>query len=128
MAIVIKKEVSFDFLGEDYKNAYLTFQSIPLKDFDEITKSINEAQEKGTSGTFILDVLKKYFVEGEFPGLEKVEADDLDGLDQESVLKCFTIFTGQEILREDGTEVAGVADLKEASKTQSSTVDAGPQT
>lgn len=97
MAIVIKKRVSFDFLGEDYKDAYLTFQSIPLKDFDELSKNIQKAQDGNKAGQAILDVLKEYFVEGQFPDLEKVTKEDLDGLDQESVIKCFSIFTGQDL-------------------------------
>lgn len=97
MAIVIKKKVVFDFLGEDYKDAYINFQSIPLKDFDLLSKDIEEAQKDNKASSFILDALKKYFIDGSFPGIEKLVANDLDGLDQESVIKCFAIFTGQEL-------------------------------
>lgn len=95
--IVIKKKVSLDFLGDEYKDAFLTFQSIPLKDFDELSKEVETAEKEKRAASFILDALKKYFVEGSFPGIEELTADDLDGLDQQSVLKCFTIFTGQEL-------------------------------
>lgn len=94
--IVIKKRVSFEFLGEDYKDAYLTFRSIPLKDFDELTKKIETAQENHKAASFMLETLKGYFVEGKFPDAEKVEASDLDGLDVEAVVKCFAAFTGQD--------------------------------
>lgn len=97
MPIVIKKKVSLDFLGEEYKDAYLTFQSIPLKDFDGLSKQIEEAEKEKKAATFILEALKRYFVEGQFPGIEKLVADDLDGLDQETVIRSFAIFTGQEI-------------------------------
>lgn len=95
MPIVIRKRVSFDFLGDEYKDAYITFQSIPLKDFDEIGKEVQKAQDDGKAGSYILEVLKKYFLDGSFPGSDKLTPDDLDGLDQESVIKCFTMFTGQ---------------------------------
>lgn len=97
MPIVIKKKVSLDFLGEEYKDAYLVFQSIPLKDFDILGVEVEKAQENKKAASFILDALKKYFIEGQFPGIEKLTKDDLDGLDQETVIKCFGIFTGQEL-------------------------------
>lgn len=96
MPIVIKKRVEFDFLGEDYKDAYLVFRSIPLKDFDEITEQIKQAEKDSKAATFMLDTLKKYFVSGKFPDADTVAADDLEGLDAESVIKCFTRFTGQD--------------------------------
>ncbi len=40
--IVIKKKVSLDFLGEEYKEAYFIFQTIPLPDYKEFMKSIPE--------------------------------------------------------------------------------------
>ena len=36
--IVIKKQVSLDFLGEDYKEAYINFKSIPALDYEQIKK------------------------------------------------------------------------------------------
>lgn len=96
MAIVIKKKVAFDFLGEDYKDAYLVFQSIPLKDFDEITGKIQEAEKESKAASFMLETLKKYFVEGKFPDSDNLTKEDLDGLDAESVIKCFATFTGQD--------------------------------
>lgn len=100
--IVIKKRVDLDFLGEGYNEAYLVFQSIPAIDFDEVVKELKaiESKEEGAV-SFILEVLKKYFVSGEFPGadnkLEAVKADDLNGLDPASLTRCFQVFTGTEI-------------------------------
>lgn len=120
MAIVIKKVVALDFLGSDYKDANLTFQSIPIKDFDDITSKIEKAQESGKSATFVLEILKQYFISGNFPDIDTVTKDDLDGLDQETVLTCFSVLTGQEINKQTG-EVAEVADLKEEPKKPSLT-------
>lgn len=120
MPIVIKKKVSLDFLGEDYKDAYLVFRSLPLKDYEELSHKIDEAQQNEVASKFILNVLKEYFVRGSFPDMETVTKEDLDGLDIDTVLKCFSVFTGQEINREAGSEVPQVADLKVESKSQSS--------
>lgn len=101
MAIVIKKRVSLAFLGDDYKEAYLTFQSIPATDFDEVVNSLENIKEKKENSLmFILDILKKYFVSGQFPDndtLSPVKADDLGGLDPTTIIQCFKIFTGQEL-------------------------------
>lgn len=115
MAIVIKKRVNFDFLGDEYKDSYINFQSIPVKDFDLLSKEVDKAQEDGKAGEYILELLKKYFIDGKFVGIETLVSDDLEGLDQESVLKCFAIFTGQEIDPK----------VKQPSKTPSSTTAPG---
>lgn len=100
--IVIKKRVSLEFLGEDYKDAYLVFKSIPAVDFDEVTEQLKtlETKQEGQM-TFILDILKKYFIKGEFPDddgkLQLVAADDLGGLDPVGIVECFKVFTGQEL-------------------------------
>lgn len=47
--IVIKKKVSLDFLGEDYKEAYFIFQTIPLPDYKEFMKSIPETSVEFSS-------------------------------------------------------------------------------
>lgn len=117
MPIVIKKKVSFDFLGKDYQDAYLVFQSIPIKDYDELTTEIQQAEKDGKSGSFLLVILKKYFINGVFPELPDVKQDDLDGLDQEAVITCFSRFTGQEIDPK----------AEKPSKKPSSTMPDGPQ-
>lgn len=127
MPIVIKKRVNFDFLGEDYKDAYLVFQSIPASDYDELLKSIADAGDDNIKAMLVmLDALQKYFIEGSFPDMEKVTKEDLTGLDGESIIKCFSVFTGREINAERGKEAPQVADLKDASTTPSSTEPVGP--
>lgn len=97
MAIVIRKRISFEFLGEEYANAYLDFQSIPVGDYESLVASVQEAEKTNKSVSFILTTLKKYFVAGVFPDIDEVTKDDLDGLDQESVLRCFEKLTGQNL-------------------------------
>jgi len=101
MAIVIKKRVSLDFLGEDYSGAYLVFQSIPAIDFDEVVVQLKEIEKNGSGQVaYLIGLLQKYFVSGEFPNdkneLVAVAADDLKGLDADALTKCFQLFTGQE--------------------------------
>ena len=102
MAIVIKKRVSLEFLGEEYKDAELVFKSIPVLDYGDIQKSLDQYKEDNNKAlSLIIETLQKYFVSGKFPNetgqLADVTKDDLTGLDAESTIKCFTIFTGQEL-------------------------------
>jgi hypothetical protein len=123
MPIVIKKQVKFDFLGEEYKDAYLTFKSIPLKDYSEFSQTLKSVKDDDLKAAdYMLGVLKNYFIEGSFPDADKVVANDLDALDPESVIKCFLTFTGQDITTEQPGEEHG---LKDVSTTPSSTNQPG---
>jgi hypothetical protein len=102
MPIKIKKRVSLEFLGEDYKEAYLVFQSIPVGDLESIQSTLKELESEGKSSVAgILDVLKKYFISGQFPDddgkPQDVTKNDLGDLDPESCIACFKAFTGQEL-------------------------------
>lgn len=102
MAIVIKKRVSLEFLGDEYKEAYLVFKSIPAIDYDSVIVELNKFQEnQGQSLTFLIELLQKYFLDGKFPDddgkLEPVVSSDLGQLDPNTIIKCFQVFTGQEL-------------------------------
>lgn len=124
MALVIRKRVSLDFLGEEYKDAYITFKAIPLKDFEELQTEIESiGDDNKKSLTFISEKLKHYFLNGQAPNeagkLENIVVDDVDNLDQESILKCFQVLSGQSI-NEDSDF------LDKPSSKPSSTEVAGP--
>lgn len=97
MALVIKKRVGLEFLGTEYKDAYIVFQSIPARDLPDII----ELSEKANSDTkalipIFIQVLEKYFLTGEATG-EAVVKEDIGQLDAETILHCFKILTGQDI-------------------------------
>lgn len=101
---VIKKKISLDFLGEEYKEAYLILRSIPLKDFDEIIDAVGEAEKKDSKASLNLmfDYITKYFHSGKFPDdsgqLQAVTTEDLtEFIDNETAVKCFELLTGQNI-------------------------------
>lgn len=48
MPIVIKKKVSLDFLGEDYKDAELIFRSMPISDFEKILDELPKSNPRYT--------------------------------------------------------------------------------
>lgn len=155
--IVIKKRINLDFLGDDYKDAYLVFKSIPLPDYEEIqgnlpksdpryVELVNKAQNgelddkenvelRGLqpkesdnnmkSIRMMLDLLKRYFISGEFPDaetgtLEKLDgADDLDGLDEDAAMRCFKRLTGQEIDPKGEKPLSTLSSTEQPSPTNS---------
>lgn len=100
--IVIKRKVSLDFLGEYYKEAYINFKAVPVRDYaDLINKLPKDEKNNVESIELMLGLLKDYFVDGKFPDekgeLVSLEADDVMDLDQESAIKCFQALVGQDI-------------------------------
>lgn len=97
MALVIKKRVSLDFLGDEYKEGELIFRSIPAKDLPGIMDKTEGADNKSSKIIPIfIEVLETYFLEGS-NDKEPVTKEDIGQLDAESVLHCFQILTGQKI-------------------------------
>lgn len=99
--IVIKKKISLDFLGEDYKDGYLEFKSIPLKEYEEYTKNISDVKDDDSAASqMIIDILNNNFLGGKFPDengdLFSVEKEQLLDFDIATAIKVFTILTGQD--------------------------------
>ena len=105
MALVIRRKVSLAFLGEEYKDGFLTFRAIPLKDYEKIIDEIETiGEDNKKSLTFISGILDKYYVSGKAPNeegqLEDVAKEDLGNLDSASVLECFQALTGHNVRQE----------------------------
>lgn len=86
--LVIKKKVSLDFLGDEYKDSYLIFRSISLDELDNALK-----------GTVREETLKR-FIEGEIAQegeLVKVTKENLTELPGEVFLHVFSELTGTTI-------------------------------
>lgn len=93
--IEIKKKVILDFLGEDYKEDYLVFKSMPLRDYEGLFPKLEAAGEDGKKSIqLIREVLESNFIEGKFQG-EDVTKDDLADFDIQTLTTCFETFTGQ---------------------------------
>lgn len=92
--IVIKKTIRLGFLGEKYKDDYLVFKAVPVKDFESLMEKTPDSNIQATK--FICKVLKDKFIEGKFQG-ETVNATDIDSFDGITVSECFAILTGQKL-------------------------------
>ena len=111
MGLIIRKKITLDNLGEDYKEAYLQFKSIPVGDLPAIQKELpkegDSEEQKLQSIPTIMNILKKYFLDGKFPDeagkLEDVTRNDLDNLDQDAALHCFEGLTGVSSNLEQGS-------------------------
>jgi hypothetical protein len=100
--IVIKRKVTLEFLGEEYKDGYLTFKAIPVKDYTGMLAKLPKEGEEdnGKSITMMLDLLTTYFVEGKFPDdegkLQDVTKEDVGDIDQETAIHCFETVVGKK--------------------------------
>lgn len=98
--IVIRKKISLDFLGEDYKEGYLEFKTIPMRDYQRYVKTATDTKDESKAVDFIIDTLGELFLSGKFPNekgeLEDLTKDDLGDLDVATVVTVFKILTGQD--------------------------------
>lgn len=98
--IKIKKRVTLEFLGDDYKEAYLDFFSIPLSEYNALLEQ-SEGLEEDTAKAYglITETLKKQYAGGKFPDeggkLVDVAADDLMDFDLETAVHVYRVLTGQ---------------------------------
>lgn len=98
--ITVKKKVSLEFLGEDYKDGYLEFQSIPMKDYEALlaeTQAV-ETEDPASSLKLVRDQVTKRFIAGKFPsddGLVDIKKEELDELPGEVFVEAFKQLMGQ---------------------------------
>lgn len=99
MGIVIKKTISLEFLGDEYKDGYVTFKSLSVGEVNNLIDQINpDEQDNKKAVGIMLKVLEDSFIKGEFVDGEDrkvLTKDDLKDFDMESVTKFFTVLTGQ---------------------------------
>jgi len=96
MGLVLKKKVALDYLGEEYKNAYIEFQSIPAKDLPDVISKVEAGKEDSkVLIPLFISVLSQYFIGGQADG--DIVKSDIDNFDAELVIRCFQILTGQDI-------------------------------
>jgi len=95
--IIIKRKVTLEFLGDEYKDSYLTFKAIPVKDYTAMLANLPKDGEddNGKSITMMLEMLTRYFVEGEFLG-DAVSKEDMGDIDQETAIHCFETVVGKK--------------------------------
>lgn len=100
MGIVIKKTISLEFLGDEYKDGYVTFKSISVAESQGLIEKIEKAGEDNSKAIEVmLEVLGNSFIEGKFvdkDAQQDVKKEDLKDFDIGSVTKFFAILTGQE--------------------------------
>lgn len=93
--IVIKKRVNLSFLGDEHKDDYLVFKSIPVKEYKDLEDKRPKDEGLGQVD-FIIDVLKDKFIEGTF-NKESVNVEDISDLDADTIITCFSRLVGQEL-------------------------------
>lgn len=101
MAIKIIKRISLDFLGETYSDSYLEFNSIALKEYNELRIKSQEIDKKGddtASFDFLVEQISSRFVGGKIKqgdSLVDVTKDDILDLPGDVILTCIKQLMGE---------------------------------
>jgi len=100
--IQIRKRISLEFIGDEYKDSYFIFNSIPLKEYETISDDLDKIKADNKKAVpFILKMLQEHFVEGKFEG-EDVSSADLADVDVPTCIEIFTRLTGQADPKQEG--------------------------
>lgn len=96
---VIKRRMSLDFLGDEYKDAYFVFETVPVTEYEQMVNDDKEAGQDRIKSTMIMfERVKSKFVTGKFPDengeLFDVTKEDFS-VDEGTLVKCFQFITGQ---------------------------------
>ena len=98
--IVIKKRIALDFIGEDYKDCYLEFKTIPMKDYEKYVAMANENKDESKAVGFITGTLQDLFISGQFIDdnneLFDIKKDELGDFDMNVMITVFKTLTGQD--------------------------------
>lgn len=93
--IIIKKRVTLEFLGEEYKDSYLEFKSLSLAEFEKLLVKLEPNQDNNKESIkLIAKVLEDQFISGKFLA-EDVVKEDIRQFDLETLTRSFELFTGQ---------------------------------
>lgn len=98
--ITINKRVSLEFLGEEYKESYLVFNAVKMKDLDTIQEkaiAAQEHQDPKENLEFFQSVIDPRFVEGKISQdgkLVDVTKEDLQDLPLDVYVTIFQELMG----------------------------------
>lgn len=80
--MIIKRRISFDFLGEDYTEAYGIFSAIPISEYPQINKTVDAENNSIKKSQLMLKILREKMIIVKMPNengeLEDVPAKDFD--------------------------------------------------
>lgn len=98
--IVIKRKIALDFIGEEYKDCYLEFKTIPMKDYERYVGLASENKDADKAVGFITNTLQELFVSGKFIDENNepfdVKKDELGDFDMSVMITVFKTLTGQD--------------------------------
>jgi hypothetical protein len=100
--ILVRKKVTLEFLGEEYKEGFVNFSSISMREYDDIDKKLADLKKEGddhSSVAFVRDMVLERFLNGKFPvdgKLEDIEKDDLLDLPTEFFIQAMAQLNGSQ--------------------------------
>ncbi len=96
----IPKTITFESLGDEFKDSWLKFRSIPVEDITKVDKlSVGIDNDPEKSIKVLDEILGDYFMAGSFYDVDTksqldVSRDDLTKFSAEVLYACFTALKG----------------------------------
>ncbi|QNK82600.1 hypothetical protein [Nakamurella sp. PAMC28650] len=94
---IVRKHVSLDFLGEDWKEAFIDYNAFDSNDLLQISEISTDESDKTSSFRRMLELLKANFLDGKgvgVDGLVDLTQDDLSQLPIEIVNRSIEALNG----------------------------------
>lgn len=80
--MIIKRKISFDFLGEGYEEAYGIFAAIPISEYPQINKTVDAEKGSLKKSQLMLKVVREKLIMVKMPDddgkLEDVKSSEFD--------------------------------------------------
>lgn len=95
--IIVKKRISLDFLGEDYANSYVVFESLAIEDYKKVQAEV-KAVPDGKFMEYVTEFLKNRLISGKLDqegGQKDITKDNFSRLDIDTMFVCYKALTGQ---------------------------------
>jgi len=97
---MIRKRISLEFLGDDYKDSFLVFKAVPMDDYEAVVADAQKAQNAKQSYDHIKRLVTSRFIEGEIYDFDTkksvaVTTENMGKLlDQDCFLRAYQELTG----------------------------------
>lgn len=94
MSLNLKKRIDLESLGEQYKDSYLIFRAISVREYGPLANDAKRLSEDGEKSLkFLLEQLETRFVEGKFNG-QDLSKEDIGDFGPDVIIECFNQMRG----------------------------------
>lgn len=92
---LVEKKLTLEYLGEDYKDSYITFKVLPFRKYSEIMEKAKQiGEDNEASIKYMQEIVSENFIGGMFKGKELTQ-DDVAEFDGDTIVHAFQTIAGE---------------------------------